>query len=136
MKVASDSQVADGKLRLRSPPAAFCLVPRQAVRIEHRNHGPARFGGGNPIQQPAHEQRSVRFLAVLSGCRADPERTVALRQEHSQRQVASRAAVLLDAPAVELAPEALAHWTAIRTATSSVSAAVPLKTPRVGGTSA
>ncbi len=27
VKVASDSQVADGKLRLRSTPAAFCLVP-------------------------------------------------------------------------------------------------------------
>ena len=115
------------------------VLPRageQAVRIEHRNHRPARLGAGNPLQQPAHEQGGVRFLAVLAGGQQARERSVALRHEHPQRQVASRAAVLLDPPAVELAAEPLAHWTAIRTATSSVSSAVPLKTPRVGGTSA
>ena len=118
---------------------AGCVLPRsgeQAVRVEHGNHGPARLGARNPLQQPAHEQRGVRFFAVLAGRQQAGDRTVPLRQEDPQRQVASRAAVFLDAPAVELAAEPLAHRTAIRTATSSVSSAVPLKTPRVGGTSA
>lgn len=73
---------------------------------------------------------------MLAGGQQAGEGPVALRQEHPQWQVAARAAVLLDAPAVELTAEPLAHSGAILTATSSVSAAVPLKTPRVGGTSA
>ena len=81
----------------------------------------------------------VRFLAVLGGRQETRDGSVTFRQEDPQRHTVARAAVLLDAPAVELAAQPRAqpgHSATIRTATSSVSSEPPLKTPRVGGTSA
>ena len=100
------------------------VLPRsgeQAVRVEDGDHRPARLGAGDPLQQPAHEQGRVRLLAVLGRRQEAGDRPVALRPEDPQRHAVARAAVLLDAPAVELAAQPRAHRTAIRTATSSVS---------------
>ena len=115
------------------------VLPRsgeQAVRIEDGDHRPPRLGARDALEQPPHEQRRVRFLAVLGGGQEARDGLVARRQEDAQRHPVTRAAVLLDAPAVELAAEPRGQSATIRTATSSVSSERPLKTPRVGGTSA
>ena len=77
----------------------------QSVGVEDGDHRPARLRGRDALQQPPHEQRRVRFLAVLGGGQEARDRPVSRRQEDAQRHPVTRAAVLLDAPAVELAAQ-------------------------------
>ena len=86
----SGRQLAHGKFRFRSTPAAFCRVPfRRPSGFAAWMTAQRRLVARDALEQAAGEQARLRLLAVLAGDEETRNRRAARGELHAERQAAA-----------------------------------------------